>query len=775
MRELPSALRWYLWAIYLACASLIAEQVIPALHSLPSWGGHLGVMWPVLFFVAMAYAGERGMLEVGDATWQSLATAAYVAAILLFPPPIPLLIALAAVLAWHAIRARAPLYKRLFNVCHTTLLIGCSSLVFSLVAIPTTAMRPDRIVAATPALALLLVLYYALDVGVMVGLFALLEHAPPWRIWVRTFRRTLLAELAAGSIGILAAVAWLYQPLLLTLFVMPIVALRTAFRGIAQAQRRSAQLEAVLSIGQRIRLQQTEAELLRPVAETARALVNAATATAYVRDAGDPARLTRVVTAYKRDDPDAAHPEAPARLDALAAGRGMDVDMAGWDDDEGERTLLVPLEQEDVGLIGLLRLTGFATKLDHNDRDILSVLATQTTIALQNARLHEGALARASEDSLTGLLNHRALQVRLEEVVARARRDGRALALLMVDLDDFGAINNTYGHQAGDTTLTAVAAALREGSRATDVAARYGGDEFAVILPETGIEEALGVAERVRATIMGLRVVTGDALVRVGVSVGVASLPLHASTREELIQMADRASYAAKHSGKGRVGRPEDALPVPHRNPAALAAQLEHANMATVEALAAAVDAKDRYTHGHSQRVSTYAAAIAYALGLSPADVARVRLAGLLHDVGKIGVPDAILAKPSALTCEEIAEVQQHPVIGERMLMAVPFLREILAAVRSHHERPDGRGYPDRLRAAVIPRDAAILMVADSFDAMTSNRPYRPALPVAEARLRLRDGAGAQFEPSIVTAFERALNEGMVHPQPILQAQDAPR
>jgi len=171
--------------------------------------------------------------------------------------------------------------------------------------------------------------------------------------------------------------------------------------------------------------------------------------------------------------------------------------------------------------------------------------------------------------------------------------------------------------------------------------------------------------------------------------------------------------------------------------------------------------------------VSTYAAAIAYALELPSPDVARVRLAGLLHDVGKIGVPDAVLAKPVPLTSEEVALIEQHPVIGERMLAAAPYLHEILPAVRSHHERPDGRGYPDGLPADAIPRDAAILMVADSFDAMTSSRPYRPALPVSEARLRLRAECGAQFDPSIVAAFEHALTEGMVRPHPTRQAHEA--
>ena len=768
MRELPRALRWYLWAVYLSCALLIIAQLSPVVGQLPHWHGRFATLWPLAVFALLAYICERTALEISNASEQSLSTAVYVAAILLFPAPAPLLIALAAMLMWQLTYSGLSLYKRLFNICHMTLLVGLNSALFSLAAEPATVLRQTTIIAAIPVLAQVILVYYVLDVGVMLGLFSLLERRAPWKIWADNYRRTLLPELAAASIGILGAVAWLYQPLLLALFIVPIVALRVALRAIAQAQRRGARLEAVLAVGQHLRLQQAETDLLRPVAEAARTILDAATAAIYLRDKDNPAQLTHVALARGSADLDATLGEAPSRLMATVLTPNQDIQGIHEVVEKDGRTILAALEQEGAGFLGLLRLTGFTKQLDRDDRDILSILAMQTTIALQNARLHERALARASEDGLTDLLNHRAFQTRLEEAIARARRDGRPLALLMVDLDDFGTINNTYGHQAGDATLTAIAAALRETARATDIAARYGGDEFALILPETTMDEALDIAERMRSAIAGLRVVMTSAIVRVDASVGVAALPLHAATREELIQMADRASYAAKHRGKGRVGRPEDALLVSGHDPAALAAQLEHANMATVGALAAAVDAKDRYTRGHSQRVSTYAAAIAYALELASTDVARVRLAGLLHDVGKIGVPDAILAKPSSLNHEEMAIIQQHPAIGERMLSAVPFLREILPAVRSHHERPDGRGYPDGLAGDAIPRDAAILMVADSFDAMTSSRPYRPALPLDEACRRLRAGSGAQFDPSIVAAFEQALAEGTVRPQPLL-------
>ncbi len=315
-----------------------------------------------------------------------------------------------------------------------------------------------------------------------------------------------------------------------------------------------------------------------------------------------------------------------------------------------------------------------------------------------------------------------------------------------------------YGHQVGDVTLVAVARCLRAQTRQADIAARYGGDEFALILPETDLDEAVSLAERIQAELVRLTMVQGPRAIHVTASVGVAAMPEHATTREHLIGAADRASYAAKRAGKNRVCQAEvGALPI---DSASLAAQLDDANLATVETLAATVDAKDAYTRGHSGRVSGYAAAIAAALGLPEADIARVRQAGLLHDVGKIGVPDAILLKPGALSDEEFAVIKQHPEIGERILQGLPFLAEILPAVRHHHERWDGRGYPDGLAGDAIPPDAAILAVADSFDAMTSSRTYRQALSISEAIRRVRDGSGAQYDPRLVAAFDRALANG---------------
>jgi len=755
MHDLPPRLRWYLAALYLTSLLLVAWQGRALSHHpmvAASW-------WPVAVFAALILASERVRLQVSSAIAQSLSTTACIAAVVLFPAPLPMLITLPALVLTQAIRPPLPLYKRLFNVAAPTLAIGVSSALVSWLDPPPGLLRPDHIPAAFPVLALLLVVYYALDTLPMVGVMALLDGQSPWRVWVERHYQPLLPQLAATTIGVLAAVVWLYHPLLVVLFVVPTLGLRVAFRAIGQAevrakalQRRSVQLEAVLSCGQQLHLRHTPADLLERVAIAAREMVGSTTVVAYAPDPDIPHMAERLVI-HPCDDYDAPSPTMPAHLPLPAPEAGIAEEMCG-----DTRVVTIPLVQEDRRVVSLLRLIAVPVALTVDDRDALAVLATQAGMALANAQLHARALAQASEDSLTGLLNHRAFQDRMEQEVTRTQRGSQNLALVMIDLDGFGAVNNAHGHQAGDVTLLAVARCLREQTRYADVAARYGGDEFALILPETALDEALETAERIRGGLAHLIVAHGACAIRVTASIGVAVLPGQATTREDLIGAADNAAYAAKRAGKDRVRQAEEGA-LPH-DPMALAARLDDANLATVEALASTVDAKDPYTRGHAGRVAAYAAAIAAARGLPAADIARVRQAGVLHDVGKIGVPDAVLLKPGQLTDDEFAVIKEHPAIGERILQGLPFLRDILPAVRHHHEWWNGRGYPDGLTGDAIPTDAAILAVADSFDAMTSSRTYRLALPVAEALRRVREGAGTRYDPRIVAAFECAVADG---------------
>jgi len=752
MRNLAPSVQRYLWCIYIIALGLCAVEARAIVAQVRYWRAVPGDLAVVVLFTALAYACERAPLRISPTTIQSLSTAVCIAVILLFPLPIPLFVAVAAV---GFAQGRIPLVKRAFNLAHTIILVGGSGFLLDLISSPSPPLPYTHILAATPRVALLLPVYYALDVGPILILQGLLEKLSPRQAWIRTYRRTLLPELATGVCGILAAVVWRAEPAYLPLFVVPVAAFHTAYRAIIEREeravalrRRGEQLEAILATVKQ--LQVPGPDLLTALTEAAQKISGARVSGVYVRDAGEPLLLC-----LHASSPSAvSEPVLPRRRAAMLPGAGVRLEGEG-----PERVVLVPVEEDRSGVVSLLCLGDLSSE-GEDYLGVLAILAAQGSVMLENRRLHERALARASEDSLTELLNHRSLQNRFDEELARSTRTSRPVSFLMVDLDDFGLINNAHGHPAGDAAIVAVAGALREGARASDVLGRYGGDEFALILPDTDLREAIEVAERIRAAIASLRVVTYAATIRVSSSIGVSTFPLHGRTREDLVRAADEASYAAKGAGKGRVARPEDAVLTLESDHRRLRDQLANANMATVEALAAAVDAKDGYTYGHSRRVSAYAAAIAYALGLPRTDVARLRLAGLLHDVGKIGIPDAILTKPGPLDADEYDVVKEHPVLGAQMLEAVPFLREILPAVRHHHERWDGAGYPNGLNQSAIPQDATIIMVADAFDAMTTSRTYRPGLPWREAHRRVLAGREAQFAPAIVDAFERALNDG---------------
>ncbi len=754
-----SRARLSFWSVYAACVILVLWHVQAlTLMSMPL-GQSLSMIEGVVIFIVVGYAAERTVLPVGRKATQDLAATVHIAALLLFPAPFPMVIALLAALAASVRRGEGSRARRIALTFRPASVVGLSSGVMSSIHPAASLLKNGYSEMTLPLLGLLVLTYIVFDNASIIVELIVRGQDKPLRIWLRIARRALLPELTAAATGLLVAIVWHDDTLLVTLFVAPVFALYVALNAIgaehtnAMLRRRGEQLETVVAVGQRLRVQHAPPDLLRPVAEAARDLFAAPLVGAYLRDADAPTTLRRVVATPADVDP------GPLLVPAALAESGFQERGYGRD-----RVVIVPIDGEN-GVVGVLRLAGVVSSIEHDDRDALAVLANQAAIALQNMRLHEWALARASEDGLTALLNHRAFQMRLESEAARALRGGHALSLLMVDLDDFRTVNNTYGHQVGDRALAAVAAALRSQMRGADVAARYGGDEFAVILPETPFEDAFAVGRRIQMSIAALVLDVGTATVRIGSSIGVAALPHHARTREDLIKAADRAAYAAKHSGKGRVATPEDAeqaTALEEAGVVALATELEHANLATVEALATAVDAKDSYTRGHSQRVSLYAEAVARALGIAAPDVARVRLAGLLHDVGKIGVPDAILTKFDALTDEEFAILQRHPAVGESMLATAPFLHDILPAVRHHHERWDGKGYPDGLAGARIPLDARILMLADSLDAMTSSRTYRPAFSFNEARARIHEASGTQFDARVVEAFERAIASGLL-------------
>ena len=413
--------------------------------------------------------------------------------------------------------------------------------------------------------------------------------------------------------------------------------------------------------------------------------------------------------------------------------------------------LLCPIKSKG-NLIGVLALSKKQSGglYSTDDIDLLVTVASEAGIVMENAQLYARAKERAHTDELTGLFNHRYFHERLDEEISRCSRFGDIFSLLFLDMDLFKAYNDIYGHLAGDDMLKQMGQYIRGSIRGIDMAFRYGGDEFTVILPQASLDDACKVAERIRKRIEVEMDSKGAPLT---CSLGIASWPTDGVMREEIIQAADASLYYAKQMGRNRVCLASEIMTTevlsmgakPEREPGILS---------TIYALAATVDAKDHYTYGHSKKVSKYATDIAEALGYSQERIATLRAAALLHDIGKIGVSDRVLMKSGPLSDEDWEPIRSHPKLGVAILKHVESLSGCLAAIQYHHERYDGSGYPAGLKGENIPLDARIMAVADSYDAMTSLRPYRQGKFTPEQALaELKRCAGTQFDPKVVDVF----------------------
>lgn len=389
-------------------------------------------------------------------------------------------------------------------------------------------------------------------------------------------------------------------------------------------------------------------------------------------------------------------------------------------------------------------------KLDAINRE---VTASNTALAAANHRLE----SLVTTDSLSNLPNHRGIMTSFDREVERAHRFGRSFSVLFIDLDHFKSINDMYGHAAGDSTLKEFAGVVGFALRGVDVLGRWGGEEFLTILPEIDLEGAVVCAERIRESVASFRFSAGGGT-HLTCSIGIASYPAHAEERGQLIELADRAMYAAKRLGRNQVRRADEpAVAAVLPGPGVTSGREETTLVGVVEALATIVQARDLYTGHHTAEVGRHVSQLALKLGLSAREAQILGLAGLLYDIGKIGIPDAILQKPGQLTTEEWDLLRLHTIIGADVISRVPALRAIVPIIRGHHERWDGTGYPDRLSGEEIPLGARIVAVVDAYFAITSARPYRESQTRAWAFDELRRCAGKQFDPALVVAFVELL------------------
>jgi diguanylate cyclase (GGDEF)-like protein len=397
---------------------------------------------------------------------------------------------------------------------------------------------------------------------------------------------------------------------------------------------------------------------------------------------------------------------------------------------------------------------------------LLEHLASQIAMPIENSRLYARAEQHSRIDELTGLFNRRHFEERIQEEIARHSRYGGTFSLLMLDLDSFKTYNDIYGHPSGDGILSQIGGLIKSSIRNADQAFRYGGDEFTVILPVTTVDDAYTVAERARENIDAEMKAKEIAIT---CSIGLASYPTDGVMSGELVTAADTALYHAKRTGGNRVYLSSRIL----SEPAAEAGiNARSTGLGAVYALASAVEARDSYTYGHSRKVNTYAVALAEAIGLSPGEVSNISTAALLHDIGKVGIPDKVLNKKGKFSAADWEVMKTHPGLGANIVGNVPNLVSCVPAILYHHEHYDGTGYPEGLKGDNIPLEARILAIADAFDAMTSVRHYRGVLPREKAIEELKRCAGTQFDPALVEIFVGIAQAGL--PERVKVGEDPP-
>ena len=390
-------------------------------------------------------------------------------------------------------------------------------------------------------------------------------------------------------------------------------------------------------------------------------------------------------------------------------------------------------------------------------------LAPVARSVVELQRTLERAVEEATTDRLTQVANRPMLLAMVFDEVERASRYGRPLSLAFIDLDHFKSINDSHGHNVGDAVLQSVAGVLSANLRQSDRIGRYGGEEFVIVFPETTVDEATTVVEKLRLLVSKHRVdVAGAEPLTVTVSVGLAGGHGQPLRVDDLLRDADAAMYAAKSLGRNQtyvfaeVDDDSARIPRAPMSPAARSAAAEvgeRVRHAAEAALASVIMPLPHHRGKPSSLIATIAVRLARGLDLPIAEIERIRVASLLHDIGKVGVPGEILEKPGPLSSDEWQTVVQHPRIGQEIINRVAAVKDAGAIILHHHERFSGHGYPHGLRGADIPLGARVVAIADAYDAMVRDRPYRSAIGHEAAIAEIRSEAGTHFDPELVELF----------------------
>ncbi len=420
-----------------------------------------------------------------------------------------------------------------------------------------------------------------------------------------------------------------------------------------------------------------------------------------------------------------------------------------------------------------------AGKLEQDNLLLTDAYTALETAHTQLASAHSTIQKQALTDGLTNLPNHHAIVVQLEKELDRAHRYNHPLSVLFFDADHFKHVNDTYGHSAGDIVLQQIGERAGSILRNGDALGRFGGEEFVLLLPETDAHGARAIAERIRAIIANepIALTELEGGLNVTVSIGVATYPNDGHAEQELLQQADQAMYMAKRLGRNQVRTAPEAVRMSVDVELMALLQKEEQSTAQdrdgttperirenytvkiISSLMTLLERRDHEMSQHAYAVSDLATSIAQAMGLEQFQVSRIGMAALLHDIGKIAIPDMLLQKSGRLSVHEHALLKEHSELGALILEASPFLHDLIPAVHHHHEHWDGTGYPHQLAQEDIPLAARIIAVAEAYDAMVSESPYQTSRTPEEALRELWRCAGTQFDPMVVQVFSTVLSE----------------
>ena len=410
-------------------------------------------------------------------------------------------------------------------------------------------------------------------------------------------------------------------------------------------------------------------------------------------------------------------------------------------------------------IIGLVIISGREDNTPYSEVEVqfLKTLLNNAAAIIENAKTIEVLKLQSITDELTKLYNHRYFHETMEENMRKNKF--KSFTLAVVDLDQFKIYNDLYGHSAGDKALKRIAELIEENTPEESLLVRYGGEEFVILYPDYGPIEAKNAIEDIRTSVEENFLLSEDIREFLTVSVGAACYPIQGSSLEDIISKAFNAVRTCKQSGRNKsmIFSDEDSVDQVHVN---VQEKIREAYLSSTYALAATIDAKDHYTFGHSNNVAELSVALAKEIGYLGDDLDVIRNAGLLHDIGKVGIPESVLLKKGYLTDEEKKTMRSHVVQSINIIKHIPNLVDTIPIIISHHERYDGGGYPRGVKGENIPILGRVICVADSFDAMTTDRPYRKGLSLDQALFELKKHSGSQFDPKLVDAFIAFVNKG---------------